>query len=41
MLTNLAHPKLDAREAMLVPVAREHGRYQPGSEKPSAHARGH
>jgi len=29
MLTNLAHPKLDAREAMLVPFARETVRYQP------------
>jgi alkylhydroperoxidase family enzyme len=29
MLTNLAHPKLDAREAVLVPFARETVRYQP------------
>jgi alkylhydroperoxidase family enzyme len=29
MLTNLAHPKLDAREAILVPFARETVRYQP------------
>jgi hypothetical protein len=41
MLTNLAHPKLDAREAMLVPFARETGRYQPAGDNPSAHARGH
>lgn len=29
MLTNLAHPKLDARDALLVPFARETVRYQP------------